>query len=187
MNFKTPNIVATRIISKDRNLYYKVYTDPEIMKYIGTPLSQESVERAWNASLKQENITPPVRRTWTLVENESKRSIGIAAFGLENNEDKVATIGCMFLLDAHGKGYATEVLRKVTELAFEEYDIKKLTSFSVLTNKASFNLMVRLGYHYEEVLSDQNELKAGYYWSLTNRDRLNFSRKKVIKCNRTEN
>ncbi len=174
MNFKTPNIVATKIISEDKELYCKVYTDPEIMKYIGNPLSQESVERAWTVSVEQETITPVVRKTWALTEIGSNKSIGIAAFGLENKEDKIATIGCMFVLDAHGKGYATEVLRKVTELAFEEYGVNKLTSYSVFANKASYKLMVRLGYGYKEVLTDQDEIKAGYYWFFTKREWLNF-------------
>jgi len=174
MNFKVTNVSATSIKPEDKELYLKVYTDPEIMKFIGTPLSQERAECAWDASIEQETHIPVARRTWTLSENDPKRSIGIAAFGLENKEDKIATIGCMFVLEAHGKGYATEVLRKVTELAFEEYGINKLTSYSMLTNKASYKLMVRLGYGYKEVLTEHDEIKAGYYWFLTKREWLNF-------------
>jgi len=178
MNFEIQNILATSIKSKDQELYFKVYTDAEIMKYIGEPLSQKRVEGAWRASIEQESITPVLRKTWTLTEIDSSRSVGIAAFGLEDKEDKTATIGCMFVLEAHGRGYATAVLQKVTELAFDKYGVNKLTSYSVIANKASFKLMVRLGYSYKEVLTDHDELKAGIYWSLTKQDWFKFLKNK---------
>lgn len=169
MEFETQQVIGRKITANDKNLYAKIYGDIETMKYIGKPLSNADVERTWEVSLKQEKMSPIVRRTWALVEKTSNNNIGIAAFGLEKDQDKVATIGCMFIVGAQGKGYATEVLRKVTELAFKKYQINKLISYSMFTNIASYKLMTKLGYQYDKVTKNSNLVASGYYWYLTKR------------------
>lgn len=57
-------------------------------------------------------------------------------------------IGWRLAAQFWGQGYATEAARMVLHLAFEEYGLKEVVSFTALANKRSMHVMEKLGMTY---------------------------------------
>jgi RimJ/RimL family protein N-acetyltransferase len=80
-----------------------------------------------------------------VVERESGRVIGDIYFAVTSLESKQAEIGYIFNPDFHGKGYATEACKAVLRMAFETYNLHRVSAECDVLNPPSFKLMERLG------------------------------------------
>lgn len=90
------------------------------------------------------------RFDWMCVEREKKDRIGV--FGLYKDQESAEV---NYLLDprAQHKGYATEAIRALIEYAFEKWGSKRILAEIHKENKASIELVKRLGFR---VVSQDN-------------------------------
>ena len=63
-----------------------------------------------------------------------------------------ADIGYWLAADATGRGLMTRAVRAMTQLAFEEYGLERLTIHAEPENEASWRVAERVGYRYEGLL-----------------------------------
>lgn len=177
MQLNTTQLTANYITISDKALYCQIYTDPKLMLYVGSPLKSEVAEKAWLTTLTQTQSQISTMRYWVISQKSNRTKIGLGGLIWEKGEPRKASIGCMFLTKAHGKGLATEFLAELGKHAFNHLELTHLYSDSMIENKISYNLMCRLGYSYKNINLARSPSGKGYYWEL--------SRSQWLKNNKT--
>jgi len=101
-----------------------------------------------------------LRRETHFVITLDDRIVGGIGFGIDPQDQTVATIGYWLGEDYWGKGIATEALINVTDYAFENFGLKKVEARVYMWNPQSAHVLEKAGYRLENTLRNSS-LKAG--------------------------
>ena len=126
--------------------------NPDIMRFIRDPIS---IEEARKKTEKCAMDWIGETQEWTLFSVKLLHTndyIGMVCFRYESIENDTVEIGWRFGLEYHGNGFATEAARCL--LGFIKTTIKphKVVAYCVTENKASSNIMNKLGMEQEACL-----------------------------------
>lgn len=92
---------------------------------------------------------------WIIIEKESNKPIGTIDVVSKNVENRVFELGHCYKKDCWGKGYATEVLRKVASFLFDQVGVELIVAKHYETNPASGRVMQKIGMKYDATLRDR--------------------------------
>ncbi len=139
--------------------YYEWVTDIEVVRYIGReeyltkiPFSevQQYVWDMWDNKFCE---------FLAVHENENDKFVGTAKVNFMNDrgfKNRIADIGIMIGdKNSWGKGLATDVLRTVSNFAFKELGVHKLTAGAMSPNIAVIKAFKRIGFIEEGTLRQQ--------------------------------
>lgn len=128
---------------RDEALYCRIYTDAELMKHVGEPLTSAAALAGF-AKVCRFNREDEFRyRCWAIVERETGDIAGLAA--LMGNRER-AEFGMMVLPDWQSRGLAQEVVPRLVDLAFEEYGVAETFTRHLVANRAGAAVMRKLGF-----------------------------------------
>lgn len=89
-------------------------------------------------------------RFWVFLKSNPDEIIGTVCFQNILKEPYYScTIGYKFSHRHLRRGYATESIRKASEIIFKEYRMHRIEAYILPNNFPSLQLIERLGYHYE--------------------------------------
>ena len=134
----------------DAEAMYRVFGDPEVMRYGDGVQTMEWVQSWLSTCLER------YHRTWgfgpyAVVETRRQEVIGYCGlfyFPDVNGRPEVE-IGYRLAHSAWGQGYATEAARAVREYAFQTLAIKRLIALIDPSNIASIRVAAKIGMHFE--------------------------------------
>ncbi len=124
---------------------HKLFSDPEVVKYIGGVLSdtiEKTIERVvrWIGFQEQYGYS-----CWAVIEKSSGDVIGdCGLFPLENKGPEVE-LGYDFRRDCWGKGYATEAARACLDYGFNELKLDYIIAVVFPENIASRRVLEKCG------------------------------------------
>lgn len=141
------------------------FEDEELMRYYSNSrnkITRESLLQSIAEGKKNGNVF-----TFGIYDNASSTLIGTLKLGPINHSQKISDL-VVLIGDRNflGKGLAVEAIKLGNELAFEEYDIRKLFGGMYESNTPSIKAYTRAGWIIE------GRLKGHYYVSNTNEDRI---------------
>lgn len=141
------------------------FEDEELMRYYSNSrnkITKESLLQSIAEGKKNGNVF-----TFGIYDNVSSALIGTLKLGPINHSQKISDL-VVLIGDRNflGKGLAVEAIKLGNELAFEEYDIRKLFGGMYESNTPSIKAYTRAGWIIE------GRLKGHYYVSNTNEDRI---------------
>jgi RimJ/RimL family protein N-acetyltransferase len=151
-----PELETKRLILRapsvaDYEALHANWSDPIVVKYLsGIPSTREE---SWNRLMRYLGYWPALGYGfWAVVEKSSGLYIGemgIAEFkrGLTPSLDGRPEFGWVLTPRAHGKGYATEALTKITEWADQSLDAEFTCCITDPENTASNNLARKFGFN----------------------------------------
>ena len=158
---KSSRLLLRSLRQSDINLTYLGWlNDPEINCYLETrfvPQSLESLLAYWNDHRDDPNSP------WFAIEiAENGLHIGNIKLGPINWLHRRADIS-LFIgnQDYWGKGIATEAILLISEWAFQDLDLYKLTSGIYSTNVASRRCFEKAGFELEATLKEDFFYKSG--------------------------
>ena len=99
---------------------------------------------------------------WAVIDRESRRMIGTCGFTAIDTVNNSAEIGYVLNPDFKGRGYATEVARRVMEFGFEELGLHRIEARFMEGNLASKRVMEKLGMTFEGYRRDAVYVKGSY-------------------------
>lgn len=99
---------------------------------------------------------------WAIIDLESRRMIGTCGFTRIDAANDCAEIGYVLNPDFHGKGYATEAVRKIIDFGFSELSLNRIEARFMKGNEASLRLMQRVGMTFEGYMRDLIFVKGSY-------------------------
>ena len=159
----TDRLLIREFVPDDAEAFYAFNSDPEVMRYVGEPLSV-SVEQV------RENIRnyPDYRERgygrWAVVHKADDRVIGFNGLKYLPEMDAV-DIGYRFLTGYWGRGIATESSRAVLEYGFMVLQMDAIIGLAVPENLGSIHVLEKLGMEFRG-MSDCLGLNA-QRWELT--------------------
>ena len=99
---------------------------------------------------------------WAIIDLESRRMIGTCGFTRIDAANDCAEIGYVLNPDFHGKGYATEAVKKIIDFGFSELSLNRIEARFMKGNEASLRLMQRVGMTFEGYMRDLIFVKGSY-------------------------
>lgn len=152
---QTEHLRMRPVVPDDAALYCRLYGDPETMRFVGPPLSQEQAQRGFRKVLELLERRPIELVLWVIVERATDRSIGIAAFQDFDPGRRRVQAGMMLDGGARGRGFGKEGLRALIEHAFATFAVDEVWTQHAADNTDARRLTLSLG------LSHNTETKSG--------------------------
>ncbi|SFI87296.1 GNAT family N-acetyltransferase [Planctomicrobium piriforme] len=143
---ETERLVLRELAPGDAVELFRIYSDPEVMRFMGAgPVSVEQ-ERAGIESHIQNSYARHGYGLWGVVERESGTLIGRCGL-LSCELHARAETEISYLLDRPywRQGYASEACRAIMSMAFDELRLPRLLAFVAPANVASRRVAERLG------------------------------------------
>jgi hypothetical protein len=135
----------------DRDPMYRIFGDPEVMRFGDGVQTMEWIENWLRACLER------YYQTWgfgpyAVVETLSQEVIGYCGlfFFPDINGKPEVEIGYRLVHSAWGRGYATEAASAVRDFAFRALGIKRLIAIIDPANSASIHVAEKIGMRYEQ-------------------------------------
>lgn len=150
---RTDRLFLRRIKKEDiQNIYSKIATDKNILKFVSWEYSSlESVEKMVLNTLEEyENKKDTYM--WIVEELSTHEIVGMIFTEDYNERRLVAELDYCVVAGFRGKGYATEMLKKVIEYLIFEVGFFRIECVHNLDNPASGKVMQKAGMKFEGIL-----------------------------------
>ncbi len=151
-----PKIESKRLLlrsvsSDDSSGIYRCFSNPETMKFLGTPLDEpELVEGIVTDYM--DGFSQGCSLVWTLEEKSTGNFQGTAGFEEFNFLDCSAELGFTLLQESTGNGFMTEALGAILDFGFSWMGINRIHAGVLPENTPAVNLLQRLNFKVEGIL-----------------------------------
>ncbi|HEV2667744.1 MAG TPA: GNAT family N-acetyltransferase [Blastocatellia bacterium] len=151
MNILETNRLVLRLLAPaDAADLYRIYSDPETIKFMGK--APDSVEEERNHI--QSHIAQHYEKNgvglWATVLKENNRLIGRCGL-MRKQIDGVEEVEIAYLLDREywGKGLATEAAEAIVKHGYAKYGFRRIVAVIHPQNVASIRVVEKIGMKYE--------------------------------------
>lgn len=141
---KTARLILKNYTDQEREPFYSINCDPEVMRYFPTVLTREESD----AMLKRlsDGINQRGWGLWgTFLDEELIGFIGIQPIPFEAHFTPAVEVGWRLAKKHWGKGYATEGALAAIEYGFDNLKLNEIVAFTTVHNLPSQKVMIRLG------------------------------------------
>ena len=152
---ETERLILKPYIKKDKTNLINLFTDAEVMKYVGDGVLNEEQAEIWWQKLF-EKFYPTGFNIWAVFAKEDLRYVGHA--GIYPRPTKKEDWEFVYFLrrDSWGKGYATEIARRVIEFGFEELKLPEVFASVDDDHSASIRVLEKAGMSFERFEFDDD-------------------------------
>jgi len=158
MQLKSNKIKLSLLDESDLPLFIEMSTCPQLMKHIYKPYTVEEAREAFYEKSKPWNFECDQWLCFGIADINTREKLGNIGLKVINLEQKVAEIGFMLKVSAHGKGIASEALKLLINCAFCDVKINKLMAYCSTDNIASYRLLEKLGFSREAYLKNNTTI-----------------------------
>ena len=159
---RTDRLVLRPFSAADRDALYAIHSDPEAVRYVPyPPRTQEQVaevleRKAANTDLRQEGDLLEL----AVLRRDDQNLVGDVLLALRSEEHQTLEVGYIFAPAAGGRGYATEAVRALVDLAFSTVGARRVIARVDARNRPSAALLERLGFRLEAHLVENEWFKG---------------------------
>jgi len=161
---------------KDFDEVMALYTNEEVMRYLGGVRSIETVINGLKKSLKFDNISNKLKKLlkfgfeyiFTLRKNDTNAFIGLIFVSPHHNRFNTE-VSFILLPKYWGNGYAFEGIKAVLDFCRGELKLKRVVSETQVANERSIKLLQRLGFVKLNELERFGERQVVYEYKLKNK------------------
>jgi [ribosomal protein S5]-alanine N-acetyltransferase len=154
---QTERLIVRTWSPEDEDDGYRIWSDPEVMRYVGTGQPNASLEetRAWVGRMTAHHEAHGFG-FWAVVEKKSNQLIGNCGMGYQRDGGLPIEFGYTLARSHWGRGYATEAAAACLRYAFESLRFTELSARVDSRNVASQRVLEKIGFVYqrEEQLAD---------------------------------
>lgn len=145
--FETKRCTINRLQKSDYSDVEKIYANQEVRKFLGGIRTEDSIRVAFEEMLtsRQKSFY------WAVREKQTERMIGLVSLA-PHHEGVYQEVSYQFLPAWWGKGYASEVVSVVIHFALNELNLSTVVAETQTANKASCQLLERLGMQLEHTV-----------------------------------
>jgi RimJ/RimL family protein N-acetyltransferase len=140
-------------MKEDRERLVSLTTDAEVMRYVGDGvLSREAAERQFERVFTHV-YEPRAFDLWAIWTKEGAY-VGHAEIKPRKDADDFEII-YLLAREHWGRGYATEIARRLIRYGFEELGLARVTATIDAANKPSIRIVEKLGMRYDGEYEDE--------------------------------
>ena len=138
----------------DAALFLELDSDPEVVRWaqpelIDDPLTPEQIRSDVLAPLHEARTAGRPGDRWIAETREGGEFLGWFFLRPDAGAEAVFELGYRLRRAAWGHGYATEGARRLMAHAFDDLGAQRLVATAVAPNRASINVLEKLGFTYE--------------------------------------
>jgi RimJ/RimL family protein N-acetyltransferase len=161
IRLETPRLILREFVPADLDDFYRLVTDPDVIRYTGDPGgSREEVRQGMEARVFTDYRVRGFGR-WAAILKEEDRFIGFA--GLKYLEDVGGVdVGYRFFKDYWGRGLATEACRALVGHGFDELQLPRILGLVDPDNAASIHVLEKCGFRFEKFAPYRGSHTAWY-------------------------
>lgn len=146
MLIETDRIRLRKWVENDRQPFFEMNKNPDVMQFLGPLLARQDSDAAINKQIKlMDNGEPAFWSAERKHDNRFIGCIGVKRVGFDAPFTPCYEIGWRLGAEFWGNGYATEGAKAALELAFSQWDIENIYSFTVPENVKSQSVMKKIG------------------------------------------
>lgn len=166
-SWETERLCLRPMVEGDEALFRALYTDPETMRFIGTPLSDEQMTRKFRKILGDMQRQPFKCLFLVILEKASQLPLGICGMPQFNHDAIRQEVGLVLIKQARSRGIAREGLAALVNRIFATCSsVDEVWAQFSTENLAAQQLVVAVGFSAcGEVLLGQ-ELSSKRHWSV---------------------
>ena len=167
---KTDRLFLRRYTEKDKADFINLFMDAAVMKYVGDGvLTEAQAEAFWRKLFKK--LYPQNFNIWAIFTNEDSHYVGHA--GIYPRPTKKEDWEFVYFLNRNfwGKGYATEIARRIVEYSFEELNLPIVYATVDDDHSASIRVLEKAGMNFERYEFDDDGRFSIYSVERTNQDK----------------
>ena len=159
---RTARLLLRPFSAEDRDGLYAFHSDPEAVRYVPyPPRTREQVAEV----LTRKMVNTDLRGDGDLLElavvrDDDRSLIGDVLLALRSVEHQTLEVGYIFAPAAGGRGYATEAVRALVDLAFGPIGARRIIARVDSRNRPSSALLERLGFRLEAHLVENEWFKG---------------------------
>jgi len=142
----TPRLLLRKLSKDDSPAMFDYRSDPEVVRYQNWDV--RSIREIDDFIEEQSHIDPDTPGTWfqlAIVLKDGNQLIGDCGIHFFPDNILQAEIGCSLSPKFQGRGFASEALESVFSFLFETLGKHRVTASADSRNKASIELMERIG------------------------------------------
>lgn len=140
----TSRLFIRPLAEQDVQLYLGLYTNTEIMAFVGQPLLPAKAINSFQIALGL-NATTPFKRLFLAIVDQGQ-SAGMCAINQWSSETAQVEVGIMLLQPWQGKGYATEALAALIQRVQQQFAGAVIKGDLNPENKAAVQLVLKIGF-----------------------------------------
>jgi len=145
----TERLLLRRMEESDFELIYRLYSDEELLRYSPFDvMDREAARRHLEGILREWEEPVITNREYVVVRREDGAALGRCHIELDRDTD-TAMIGSHLLKEAWGKGYATELARKLIAYSFGVLGVHRVNARCNPDNMGSRTVLERCGLRLE--------------------------------------
>jgi len=162
IKLETKRLIIRELDFKDVDDLFEMDSDVEVHKYVSDDVvktKDEIIEVI--KMLKAQYLETGVGR-WAVVDKKTNECLGWCGLKLckepLNNHSNFYDFGYRLKRKHWSKGYATESSRVIIDYGFKTLKLNSIYATTDINNKASKNVLTKLGFEHKEVFEDEGYL-----------------------------
>lgn len=149
MILETERLILRKLEAADFERMFLMDSDPEVMKYLGTPVVSREESKKMIAMIQKQYEENGVGRL-AVIERESGLLIGWCGLKLLkepiNNHVETLDLGYRFIPEFWGKGYAWEAAKASLDYGFNELKADTIYAYADAGNTGSNYILTKIGF-----------------------------------------
>jgi RimJ/RimL family protein N-acetyltransferase len=159
----TGRMLLRSLAASDATLYCDLYTDAEIMRFIGAPLSRPRALSSFRKALQLTRCRPFERLFLAVVEKTTQQAVGLCSIELQG---KQAETGIILCAKSRARGRAREALGGTVALAFAILPLDAVCVRISAGHRVAERLVMGLGFSRGAEATGRDTSDGGRVWSI---------------------
>ena len=140
----TARLALRRFTAADLDWLAELYSDPDVMRYLGGIKDRAKAEEIVNTRILQYYDQHPGFGVWMTVERATGTCLGCHLLNHIRGES-IIQIGFTLAKSAWGKGFGTEMAHAVLRYGFVDLKLPRIAGMASLQNHASQRVLLKVG------------------------------------------
>ena len=145
---ETERLILRQVSESDTGDLYRCYSDPEVMKHMGTSLDNEDAVTGIMEDYR-DGYKDGYSLVWAITVRETDSFAGTAGFEEFSFLDNKADIGFSLLSEQQSMGYMVEALHAIIDYGINNLNINRIQATVVPENTSSIKLLEKLAFRRE--------------------------------------
>jgi len=152
---ETERLFLRRYAEKDKADFISLFTDAAVMKHVGDGvLTEAQAEAFWQKLFTI--LYPRGFDIWAVFAKEDSRYVGHAGIYSRPKPEEDCEFVYFLNRESWGKGYATEIARRIVEYGFKELNLPTVYATVDDDHSASIRVLEKAGMKFQEFDSDDS-------------------------------
>jgi RimJ/RimL family protein N-acetyltransferase len=160
-------LYLTPISKEDTQLFVEIYTDPQVMQFVGPVLNKDKALKLFKQCVNQVAKQHPQYLFYVINSKHSSEKFGIVGLLWNQQSQKSIELGVMIAKTYINKAYAFKALKLLVKYVFMKFNVQEVVMICEESNTAASRISKGLGFRKKEIFVDKKTKQRKIIWQKT--------------------